>query len=259
MIARPSRSSITASSQRAVGSVFHQAAQRRGVGDLFEAARAAQPDRRRDRGDQGDHHHSLVGPHTELDGHSVSTSSQENLAKLAQLSAALERKIDLSGTKAQLKPTWSKVQSLQQLAVFLMNGAINVDDDLAIPIGLPGEGPPGSRNDRRKRLEKLPLVFKRGGKFTHAARINPGILARTFGRYLYSGHAEQRSALYFFQTSRVTASAEIFDAAVLDNSTPRNISHINPDSALYRLIIRTDLLDNSNAAKDLMGGDEKFL
>ncbi|KAG9028386.1 hypothetical protein FS837_003893, partial [Tulasnella sp. UAMH 9824] len=110
MIARPSRSSITASSQRAVGSASHQASQIRDVEDFLR-----QREQRNLIDDAIEETKEIITTHwsvqlAELNGHSVSTSSQENLAK---------------------------------------------------EFG----------NDRRKRLGKLPLVFKRGGKsFTHAAR-----------------------------------------------------------------------------------------
>jgi len=59
----------------------------------------------------------------------------EYLVKLALLSNALFSKIELPGTKAQLKPVYSKKQ--------------------------PGQ---------TRRLTKLTLVFKWGGEFTHSAR-----------------------------------------------------------------------------------------
>jgi hypothetical protein len=59
----------------------------------------------------------------------------EELTKLTQLKGALFRKIDLPGTKAQLKPVYSKRQA----------GHVRT-------------------------LTKLTLVFKWGGEFTHSAR-----------------------------------------------------------------------------------------
>ncbi|EEB97243.1 hypothetical protein MPER_03480, partial [Moniliophthora perniciosa FA553] len=59
----------------------------------------------------------------------------EELNKLSQLNNALFSKIDLPGTKAQLKPVYSKRQAGQA-----------------------------------RSLTKLTLVFKWGGEFTHAAR-----------------------------------------------------------------------------------------
>lgn len=59
----------------------------------------------------------------------------EELTKLTQLSNALFSKIDLPGTKAQLKPVYSKRQAGQV-----------------------------------RSLTKLTLVFKWGGEFTHSAK-----------------------------------------------------------------------------------------
>ncbi|KAG9044564.1 hypothetical protein FS837_007932 [Tulasnella sp. UAMH 9824] len=162
--------------------------------------------------------------HAELNGHSISISAQENLVKLAHLNVTWE-KIHLVGTTPAYR------------------------------------------------------------KFTHAARYGPETLARIFGNIsLSSVHKDMLHNVETFTSSerRVTASAEIFVAALLDSNTPRNVSHVNPGSPLplllphtppscsarssgagsvmdrpavpcYNLIIRKDLLDDSNAAKELMG------
>ncbi|KAJ2931624.1 hypothetical protein H1R20_g5344, partial [Candolleomyces eurysporus] len=140
----------------------------------------------------------------------------EELNKLTQLSNALYSKIDLPGTKAQLKPVYSRRQAGQV-----------------------------------RKLTKLTLVFKWGGEILTSSE------------------------------RRVIASAEVFAAALLDpqhpsysqpsgNSTisdgkngfinknlPQQPQH-QPSQPL-KLIVRKDLLDDSNAAKDLMDDVKKRL
>ncbi|KAJ3567499.1 hypothetical protein NP233_g6323 [Leucocoprinus birnbaumii] len=173
----------------------------------------------------------------------------EELNKLTQLSNALSSKIDLPGTKAQLKPVYSKKQAGQV-----------------------------------RKLTKLTLVFKWGGEFTHSARYQ----SRDLGEYLRKDisimNKEVLHNVKIFTSSerRVIASAEIFAAALLDpqyptSSVPSSASNgsrtsvdsnsgfINknfpsqPDPQPLKLIVRKDLLDDSNAAKDLMDDVKKRL
>ncbi|KAG8954007.1 hypothetical protein FRC04_000991 [Tulasnella sp. 424] len=248
--------------------------------------------------------------HAELNGHSVSTSAQEDLAKLAQLSAALEKKIDLPGTKAQLKPTYRKVKPSIVRGV-TEGGTVSLNGDLATSITQTGEGPPGAVLDPSgqvkgglgvavqtstgpgttggKRLEKFQLVFKWGGEFTHAARYQSRDLGENLRKDISILNKEMLHNVQIFTSSerRVVASAEIFAAALLDNMMPRNVGHLNPPGSplplphtppsrsarssetgsamdkpavpCYKLIVRKDLLDDSNAAKDLMDEVKKRL
>ncbi|KAJ7700063.1 histidine phosphatase superfamily-domain-containing protein [Mycena rosella] len=129
----------------------------------------------------------------------------EDLAKLTQLSTALFSKIELPGTKAQLKPVYSKRQAGQV-----------------------------------RRLTKLTLVFKWGGEFTHSARYQSRDLGENMKKdiSIMNFHVSER---------RVIASAEISQLPSTPNQTPLN------------LIVRKDLLDDSNAAKDLMDDVKKRL
>ncbi|ELU41893.1 cortical actin cytoskeleton protein asp1 [Rhizoctonia solani AG-1 IA] len=184
-------------------------------------------------------------------------ASGEDLNKLTQLNNALFSKIDLPGTKAQLKPGFTKGKAV---------------------------GP--------RKLEKLQLVFKWGGEFTHAARYQSRDLATD--KDVLNNVKPQ---IFTSSERRVTASAEIFAAALLDSSSATNATNstlsttttattttINPSSAFtttltptksshasdsgsimsvkvptYQLIIRKDLLDDSNAAKDLTDDVKKRL
>ncbi|KAH7887759.1 histidine phosphatase superfamily-domain-containing protein [Phlebopus sp. FC_14] len=171
----------------------------------------------------------------------------DDLAKLTQLNNALFSKIELPGTKAQLKPVYSKRQAGQA-----------------------------------RKLTKLTLVFKWGGEFTHSARYQSRDLGENMKKDLsiMNKDALQNVKIYTSSERRVIASAEIFAAALIDNqhssfpvsSTASSISSRSsqdgsssswngPHSQAMppALIIRKDLLDDSNAAKDLMDDVKKRL
>ncbi|KAJ7368264.1 histidine phosphatase superfamily-domain-containing protein [Mycena albidolilacea] len=184
----------------------------------------------------------------------------EDLLKLTQLSNALFSKIDLPGTKAQLKPVYSKRQAGQA-----------------------------------RRLTKLTLVFKWGGEFTHSARYQSRDLGENMKKDISIMNKDALNNVKIFTSSerRVIASAEIFAAALVDSqnstysvpsSTSSSISsrssidiqglnnnkaivasppQVTPTQTAHQtplnLIVRKDLLDDSNAAKDLMDDVKKRL
>ncbi|TEB30249.1 hypothetical protein FA13DRAFT_1734082 [Coprinellus micaceus] len=171
----------------------------------------------------------------------------EELNKLTQLSNALNKKIDLPGTKAQLKPVYSKRQAGQV-----------------------------------RKLTKLTLVFKWGGEFTHSARYQSRDLGENLKKDISIMNKEVLHNVKIFTSSerRVIASAEVFAAALLDPQHPSysqpSSSAISPDgkngfinknlppstpepNQPLKLIVRKDLLDDSNAAKDLMDDVKKRL
>ncbi|TFY75905.1 hypothetical protein EWM64_g8106 [Hericium alpestre] len=174
-------------------------------------------------------------------------ASGEDLAKLVLLHSALDSKIDLPGTKAQLKPVYSKKQA----------GHV-------------------------RSLAKLTLVFKWGGEFTHSARYQSRDLGENMKKdiSIMNKEALDNVKIYTSSERRVIASAEIFAAALLDSqhrsystssaaSTRSSVSSLDghlppqkqpsPPHEPLKLIIRKDLLDDSNAAKDLMDDVKKRL
>ncbi|KAH8105027.1 histidine phosphatase superfamily-domain-containing protein [Phellopilus nigrolimitatus] len=164
----------------------------------------------------------------------------EDLAKLTLLNNALFSKIDLPGTKAQLKPVI-------------------------------------------RMLTKLTLVFKWGGEFTHAARYQSRDLGENMKKDISIMNKEVLNNVRIYTSSerRVATSAEIFAAALLEGthnsvstaSTPPSRSSRTSHDGWERrsnhsshsasnsvpLIVRKDLLDDSNAAKDLMDDVKKRL
>ncbi|TDL29202.1 hypothetical protein BD410DRAFT_892545 [Rickenella mellea] len=163
----------------------------------------------------------------------------EDLNKLTLLNNALFSKIDLPGTKAQLKPVYSKRQA----------------------------GHP-------RKLTKLTLVFKWGGEFTHAARYQSRDLGENMKKDVSIMNKDVLNNVKIFTSSerRVVASAEIFAAALADAPASNHTSVSTPPSRSSRMsheshdrkpsipiIVRKDLLDDSNAAKDLMDDVKKRL
>ncbi|KAH9938284.1 histidine phosphatase superfamily-domain-containing protein [Fomitopsis serialis] len=178
----------------------------------------------------------------------------EDLAKLTQLSNALISKIELPGTKAQLKPVYSKKQA-----------------------------------GHSRKLTKLTLVFKWGGEFTHSARYQSRDLGENMKKDISIMNKDvlKNVKIYTSSERRVVASAEIFATSLFDtNKDPYNAqasgssrtsqdgrgrdgggggAALSPSSGSVEctegaeLIVRKDLLDDSNAAKDLMDDVKKRL
>ncbi|TIB75696.1 hypothetical protein E3Q23_02239 [Wallemia mellicola] len=142
------------------------------------------------------------------------------LEKLEQLRIVISKKIDLPGTKAQLKPNFNK------------NDGVT--------------------------LEKLALVFKWGGEFTHAARYQSRDLGFSFrgDAMIMNKDMLENCKIYSSSERRVLASAEIFAAAFLEDPEKRKEGK---EPITHPLIVRKDLLDDSNAGKDMMDFVKKKL
>lgn len=127
------------------------------------------------------------------------------VSELQLLTEVIERKKDFPGTKIQMKPSF----------------------------------------DENGELKKMQLIIKWGGEFSHAALHQAKDYGTNMRRdmMIMNREALQNCTVYTSSERRVSASAEIFADAFLDDRSgdkPRE------------MVVRKDLLDDSNAAKDLM-------
>lgn len=128
--------------------------------------------------------------------------------RMLQLKKIIQKKVAYSGTKTQLKPTF----------------------------------------DSDGHCEKVQVVVKWGGEFTHAARYQSREAADNFRKDVAIMNRDLFNHTHVFSSSerRVIATAEIFTSAFLGPRAPTD------NNGLQTLVVRKDLLDDSNAAKDEM-------
>ncbi|KAI5300936.1 hypothetical protein KEM56_002086, partial [Ascosphaera pollenicola] len=192
----------------------------------------------------------------------------EDLDKLKLLKTSLERKGGWPGTKVQIKPMFRRRRTAEELDERQADSPkSNVDKDHSQPSRSEAEevsphavrsdsvsGPTFSRFSAVENdlvLDKLQLIIKWGGEPTHAARYQSQELGVNMRDDLKLMNREALNDVCIFTSSerRVSASAQIFASAFLDRKDiPEDL-----------IEVRKDLLDDSNAAKDLMDGVKKKL
>ncbi|KAE8322732.1 histidine phosphatase superfamily-domain-containing protein [Aspergillus sergii] len=199
----------------------------------------------------------------------------EDMDKLKLLCTSLEKKGGWPGTKVQIKPMFRKrnpEESREQETSTVPTKPVEGAPDTPRSPSL-GEAPGGNETLTRAQtrsdsisgatfsrfsaaendliLDKLQLVIKWGGEPTHAARYQSQDLGLNMRDDLKLMNKEALNNVRIFTSSerRVSTSAQIWACSFLDQKEL-------PDDFIQ---VRKDLLDDSNAAKDLMDKVKKKL
>ncbi|KAJ5118516.1 hypothetical protein N7526_010153 [Penicillium atrosanguineum] len=200
----------------------------------------------------------------------------EDMEKLKLLSTSLEKKGGWPGTKVQIKPMFRKRrpeemrEQVSPATPTAPPGEIASEEPLSPVVSEPTPdndpfGRPQTRSDSISGatfsrfsavendliLDKLQLVIKWGGEPTHAARYQSQDLGLNMRDDLKLMNKEALNNVRLFTSSerRVSTSAQIWACSFLDEKEV-------PEDLIQ---VRKDLLDDSNAAKDVMDKVKKKL